>query len=56
LQGPRRFEDFQESSPGLVPNVLSPRLKSLEENGLVARQLYARDRSHRWPRDDLMAL
>lgn len=40
LHGARRFQDFQESLPGVAPNVLSSRLKSLEENGLVHRQLY----------------
>ena len=40
LQGPRRFQDFQDSLPGVAPNTLSARLKSLEENGLVQRQLY----------------
>ena len=40
LQGPRRFQDFQESLPGVAPNTLSARLKSLEEKGLVQRQLY----------------
>ncbi len=40
LQGPRRFQDFQTSLPGIAPNVLSARLKSLEDNGLVRRQLY----------------
>lgn len=39
-QGPRRFQDFQESLPGVAPNTLSARLKALEENGLVQRQLY----------------
>ena len=41
LQGPRRFQDFQDSLPGVAPNTLSARLKSLEENGLVQRQLYS---------------
>ena len=41
LQGPRRFQHFQESLPGVAPNILSTRLKSLEENGLVQRQLYS---------------
>ena len=41
LQGPRRFQHFQESLPGVAPNILSARLKSLEENGLVQRQLYS---------------
>jgi DNA-binding HxlR family transcriptional regulator len=40
LDGPRRFQDFQASLPGVAPNVLSTRLKSLEENGLVRRELY----------------
>jgi DNA-binding HxlR family transcriptional regulator len=40
LQGPRRFQDFQESLAGVAPNTLSARLKSLEDNGLVRRQLY----------------
>ena len=40
LQGPRRFQDFQTSLPGIAPNTLSSRLKSLEDNGLVRRQLY----------------
>jgi len=41
LQGPRRFQDFQTSLPGVAPNVLSARLKTLEENGLVRRELYS---------------
>ncbi|MBA2352987.1 MAG: helix-turn-helix transcriptional regulator [Pseudomonadota bacterium] len=40
LQGPRRFQDFQTSLPGIAPNILSARLKSLEDNGLVRRDLY----------------
>lgn len=40
LEGPRRFQDFQTSLPGVAPNVLSARLKSLEDNGLVRRELY----------------
>ena len=34
-QGPRRFQDFQTSLPGVAPNILSARLKSLEDNELV---------------------
>lgn len=41
LQGPRRFQDFQQSLPGVPPNTLSARLKSLEAHGLVARRLYS---------------
>ena len=41
LQGPRRFQDFQESLSGAAPNTLSARLKALERNGLIARRLYS---------------
>ncbi len=41
LEGTRRFQDFQESMPGLAPNTLSVRLKTLESNGLIARRLYS---------------
>ena len=40
-QGPRRFQDFQASLPGVAPNILSARLKAMEENGLLRRQLYS---------------
>jgi DNA-binding HxlR family transcriptional regulator len=40
LQGPRRFQDFQTSLPGVAPNTLSARLKAMEDNGLVRRELY----------------
>jgi DNA-binding HxlR family transcriptional regulator len=39
-EGPRRFQDFQASLPGLSPNTLSARLKSLEMHGIVERKLY----------------
>ena len=41
LQGPRRFQDFQESLAGVAPNTLSARLKDLESAGLVARRAYS---------------
>jgi DNA-binding HxlR family transcriptional regulator len=41
LQGPRRFQDFQESLAGVAPNTLSARLKALEAQGLIARRLYS---------------
>jgi DNA-binding HxlR family transcriptional regulator len=41
LQGPRRFQDFQESLRGVAPNTLSARLKALERNGLITRRLYS---------------
>ena len=41
LQGPRRFQDFQESMDGLAPNILSARLKELEAGGLITRRVYS---------------
>lgn len=41
LQGPRRFQDFQESLAGVAPNTLSARLKDLEAGGLIARHAYS---------------
>ncbi len=38
--GPRRFQDFQASMPGISPNTLSTRLKCLEEHGIVERNFY----------------
>ena len=40
LEGPRRFQEFQASLPGVAPNILSARLKAMEDNGLIGRQLY----------------
>lgn len=39
--GPRRFQDFQASLPGVAPNILSARLKAMEDNGLVRRESYS---------------
>ena len=39
LQGPRRFQDFQESLAGVAPNTLSARLKTMEEQGLISRRV-----------------
>jgi DNA-binding HxlR family transcriptional regulator len=41
LQGPRRFQDFQDSLAGIAPNILSTRLKNLEANGVVERKTYS---------------
>ena len=41
LSGPRRFQDFQQSLPGIPPNILSDRLKLMDEHGLVARRFYS---------------
>jgi DNA-binding HxlR family transcriptional regulator len=38
--GPRRYQDFQDSLPGIAPNMLAARLKGLEASGLVERKLY----------------
>jgi DNA-binding HxlR family transcriptional regulator len=40
LHGPRRFQDFQTSLPGVAPNTLSTRLKAMEDDGIVRRELY----------------
>jgi len=41
LRGARRFQDFQQSLTGIPPNILSDRLKLMEEHGLVTRQFYS---------------
>ena len=41
LSGPRRFQDLVDSLEGIAPNVLSERLKVLEEHGIVAREFYS---------------
>lgn len=41
LPGTMRFQDLQERLPGMAPNVLSDRLKTLEAHGLVRREFYS---------------
>jgi DNA-binding HxlR family transcriptional regulator len=41
LDGPRRFNELQESLDGIAPNVLSARLKALTEQALVVAQPYS---------------
>jgi len=41
LGATRRFQDLQMGLPGLAPNILSDRLKLMEEHGLVARRFYS---------------
>jgi DNA-binding HxlR family transcriptional regulator len=41
LHGPRKFQDFQASLSGISPNILSARLKRLEEAQIVERRFYA---------------
>lgn len=47
LEGPRRFSDLQEAIPGIAPNVLSARLRRLEQEGLVSADAYS-DRPRRF--------
>ena len=46
LDGPRRFGELVESLPGIAPNILTDRLRSLERDALVVARPY----SHRPPR------
>jgi DNA-binding HxlR family transcriptional regulator len=41
LDGPRRFSELQEAIPRVAPNVLTARLRRLEEQGLVVRARYS---------------
>src|SRR5262247_185107 len=40
-EGPRKFQDFEQSLTGISATTLSARLKKLEEHGIVARRFYA---------------
>lgn len=42
LAGPRRFKDLQAEVTGIASNVLSQRLKRLEQDGLVVATPYSR--------------
>lgn len=41
LGGPQRFGDLQESVSGIATNVLTQRLRALQEEGLVAAEAYS---------------
>ena len=41
LEGPKRFNELQESLDGIAPNVLSGRLKALSEQALVVAVPYS---------------
>jgi DNA-binding HxlR family transcriptional regulator len=41
LAGTLRFQDLQISLPGVAPNMLSDRLKTLEAHGLLRREFYS---------------
>jgi DNA-binding HxlR family transcriptional regulator len=45
LIGPKRFSELQEALPGIPTNILSSRLRELEEAGLVQRTLLERPAS-----------
>jgi DNA-binding HxlR family transcriptional regulator len=38
--GPLRFQQFEERLPGVAPNTLSARLKTLGARGVIATRLY----------------
>ena len=39
-KGPLRFQELERSLPGVAPNTLSARLKSLEKSGIIDTRLY----------------
>ena len=41
LPGGKRFQDLLATLPGIAPNILSARLKLMEEHGLIARRFYS---------------
>ena len=41
LPGRRRFRDLLDSLPGIAPNMLSDRLKLMEEHRLITRHFYS---------------
>ena len=40
-EGPRRFADLQADLSGIAPNILTQRLRSLEQQGLVVSRPYS---------------
>lgn len=41
LDGPRRFGDLQQAVPGIATNVLTQRVRALQEEGLVVAEQYS---------------
>lgn len=41
LEGPARFADLQGAVVGIAPNILTQRLRTLEEHGLVSSRPYS---------------
>jgi len=39
-KGPLRFQALEEALPGIAPNTLSARLKTLEAQGVITTRLY----------------
>ncbi|MEM6758048.1 MAG: helix-turn-helix domain-containing protein [Pseudomonadota bacterium] len=39
LDGPHRFQDFSRTLDGISPTTLSARLKSLQDGGLITREV-----------------
>ena len=42
MDEPLRFNDLLERIPGIAPNILSQRLRRLEQNGLAVAEPYSR--------------
>lgn len=41
LAGPRRFGQLEDDLPGVAPNILTKRLRHLEDEGLVVAEAYS---------------
>jgi DNA-binding HxlR family transcriptional regulator len=39
-KGPLRFQELENALPGVAPNTLSARLKTLESQGIIGTRLY----------------
>ena len=39
-KGPLRFQELESGLPGIAPNTLSARLKTLESQGVIGTRLY----------------
>lgn len=47
LEGKRFYKEFRSSKEGIATNILSDRLKKLEQNGIVRSAVYAQNRSQK---------
>ncbi|NKB58052.1 MAG: transcriptional regulator [Alphaproteobacteria bacterium] len=41
IDGPRKFQDFEKSMPGIAPTTLSARLKTLQASDIIESRLYS---------------